>query len=368
MSEAGEPSAAKGARRAIERGRRRRRDGDREEVANERHAAPTKAPPASGCLFVLAAPSGGGKTSLVAALLEREPGIRLSVSYTTRAPRPGETDGVHYHFVDEPRFLALKAKGEFLEHAYVHGHWYATSATWLSDQVAHGHDVLLEIDWQGAAQVRRLIPAAVHIFILPPSLALLRERLEKRGQDSPEVILRRLDAAREEMRHCARLRLCYYESGLCTSSRRPVRDRARGSPDRSAADGAPRASPAAIAGKLTDPEDSMARITIDDCLEKIPNRFELTLAATNRARQISAGSSPLRRHRPRQADRRRPARDRRGQGRHRDAAEGKAVTTSSCVLPERSAPDGRAHWRPAAMRHVGNRGVHPTPRQLPAAA
>ena len=163
---------------------------------------PTRAPPASGCLFVLAAPSGGGKTSLVAALLEREPGIRLSVSYTTRAPRPGERDGVHDHFVDEPGFLELKAKGEFLEHAFVHGNWYATSATWLGDQVARGLDVLLEIDWQGAVQVRRLIPAAVHIFILPPSLALLRERLEKRGQDSPEVIGHRLDAAREEMRHC----------------------------------------------------------------------------------------------------------------------------------------------------------------------
>jgi guanylate kinase len=172
--------------------------GDKEAAA----VAPTKAPPASGCLFVLAAPSGGGKTSLVAALLEREPGIRLSVSYTTRAPRPGETEGVHYHFVDEPRFLALNAAGEFLEHAFVHGHWYATSAVWLNEQVAHGNDVLLEIDWQGAAQVRRLIPAAVHIFILPPSLASLKERLEKRGQDSPEVVERRLDAAREEMRHC----------------------------------------------------------------------------------------------------------------------------------------------------------------------
>ena len=166
------------------------------------NAGPTKAPPASGCLFVLAAPSGGGKTSLVGALLGREPGIRLSVSYTTRAPRPGEIDGVHYHFVDERHFLALRAKGEFLEHAMVHGYWYATSATWLTDQVARGHDVLLEIDWQGAAQVRRLIPEAVHIFILPPSLASLKERLEKRGQDSPEVILQRLDAAREEMRHC----------------------------------------------------------------------------------------------------------------------------------------------------------------------
>ena len=162
----------------------------------------TKAPPASGCLFVLAAPSGGGKTSLVRSLLEREPGIRLSVSYTTRAPRPGEQDGIHYHFVDEPAFMKLKDRGEFLEHAHVHGHWYATSATWLKQEVQHGHDVLLEIDWQGAQQVRRLIPEAVHIFILPPSLASLKERLEKRGQDSAAVIARRLEAARDEMRHC----------------------------------------------------------------------------------------------------------------------------------------------------------------------
>jgi guanylate kinase len=160
------------------------------------------APIATGNLFVIAAPSGGGKTSLVRALLAREPGIRLSVSYTTRAPRPGETDGVHYHFVDEPRFLALKERGEFLEHAHVHGNWYATSATWLQDQVAAGHDVLLEIDWQGAAQVRRLIPATVGIFLLPPSLAVLKERLENRRQDSPDVIARRLDAAQAEMHHC----------------------------------------------------------------------------------------------------------------------------------------------------------------------
>ena len=162
----------------------------------------TKAPPASGCLFVLAAPSGGGKTSLVKALLEREPGMRLSVSYTTRAPRPGETDGVDYHFVDEPTFMTLKDRGEFLEHAHVHGNWYATSATWLAKEVHDGHDVLLEIDWQGARQVRTLINGAVLIFILPPSLESLRERLHKRGQDTDEVIARRIDAAREEMRHC----------------------------------------------------------------------------------------------------------------------------------------------------------------------
>ena len=164
--------------------------------------AATDAVPA-GNLYVVAAPSGGGKTSLVRALLEREPDIRLSVSYTTRPPRPGETDGADYHFVDETRFLALKNTGEFLEHAHVHGNWYATSATWLVRQIAAGHDVLLEIDWQGAQQVRKLIPSTVRIFILPPTLALLRHRLEKRGQDTPAVIARRLEAAREEMRHCA---------------------------------------------------------------------------------------------------------------------------------------------------------------------
>jgi guanylate kinase len=162
----------------------------------------TNPPPASGCLFVLAAPSGGGKTSLTRELLIREPGIRLSVSYTTRPPRPGEQDGVHYQFVDEAKFMALKSAGEFLEHAFVHGNWYATSATWLKQQVAEGHDMLLEIDWQGAAQVRRLIASSVSIFILPPSLAQLEERLRKRGQDSKAVIARRLEAAREEMRHC----------------------------------------------------------------------------------------------------------------------------------------------------------------------
>jgi guanylate kinase len=162
----------------------------------------TRSPGASGCLFVVAAPSGGGKSSMVNALLEREPGIRLSVSYTTRLPRPGESEGHHYHFIDVPTFLALKARGEFLEHAFVHGNWYATSATWLQAQVAAGQDVLLEIDWQGAAQVRRLIPDSVHIFVVPPSIEALRERLEKRAQDPPAVIEQRVIAAREEMRHC----------------------------------------------------------------------------------------------------------------------------------------------------------------------
>jgi guanylate kinase len=157
---------------------------------------------ATGNLFVVAAPSGAGKTSLTRALLDRDPAIRLSVSYTTRGPRPGEKDGVHYHFVTPERFAALKDSGEFLEHAYVHGNWYATSATWLKGQVAGGQDVLLEIDWQGAAQVRRIIPDSVQIFILPPSLDSLRQRLNSRGQDDAATIERRLTAAREEMQHC----------------------------------------------------------------------------------------------------------------------------------------------------------------------
>jgi len=155
-----------------------------------------------GNLFVIAAPSGGGKTSLTRALLERERGIKLSVSYTTRAPRPGEREGVDYHYVSADRFMALKAAGEFLEHAHVHGNWYATSATWLKAEVDAGRDVLLEIDWQGAAQVRDLMPGSVQVFILPPSLESLRQRLVKRGQDDAATIVRRLEAAREEIRHC----------------------------------------------------------------------------------------------------------------------------------------------------------------------
>src|SRR5512139_3099921 len=128
----------------------------------------------TGNLFVVVAPSGAGKTSLVGALLEREPNIHLSVSYTTRAPRPGERDGREYHFVDTARFEAMIAAGDFLEHASVYGHYYGTSRRWIEAQLAGDHDVLLEIDWQGARQLRRLFPALTGIFILPPSLAELR--------------------------------------------------------------------------------------------------------------------------------------------------------------------------------------------------
>lgn len=154
----------------------------------------------SGSLFIVCAPSGGGKTSIVNAVLERDPALKLSVSFTTRAPRPGELEGVHYHFVDETKFAQLDDSGAFLESALVHGHHYATSRLWLEDEMMRGHDVLLEIDVQGAEQVRKLIPSAVGIFILPPSWERLRERLVGRGQDALPVITRRLAAARLEMR------------------------------------------------------------------------------------------------------------------------------------------------------------------------
>jgi guanylate kinase len=154
-----------------------------------------------GNLFIICAPSGAGKTSLVNALLEREPDIELSISHTTRAPRTGEVDGREYHFVARDAFLDLASRGGFLESAEVHGNLYGTSHSWVSARRGEGKDILLEIDWQGAAQVRGLIPDAVGVFILPPSPEALRKRLEGRGQDSREVIERRLLAAREEVAH-----------------------------------------------------------------------------------------------------------------------------------------------------------------------
>jgi guanylate kinase len=156
-----------------------------------------------GILFVVAAPSGAGKTSLVKALLKNDPAIRLSVSYTTRAPRPGEVNGVDYHFVGVDRFLQMASSGEFLESAEVYGNYYGTSQAWIAGEIAAGHDILLEIDWQGAAQVKKLFPAAVSLFILPPSIEALRERLSNRAQDSHEVIERRIAAARDDISHAA---------------------------------------------------------------------------------------------------------------------------------------------------------------------
>lgn len=157
----------------------------------------------SGNLFIISAPSGAGKTSLVTAMLAGTPGIDLSVSYTTRAPRPGETDGREYHFVSRETFLEMAKRGDFLESAEVYGNLYGTSQTWIKEETAAGRDILLEIDWQGAAQVRRVFPDCISIFILPPSLAALESRLKGRNQDSAEVIARRLQAARDDIAHVA---------------------------------------------------------------------------------------------------------------------------------------------------------------------
>jgi len=154
-----------------------------------------------GTLYIVSAPSGAGKTSLVAALLKADPDVRLSVSHTTRTPRPGEVDGREYNFVSLAEFERMERAGEFLESALVFGNRYGTSMTWLSARIAEGRDILLEIDWQGAAQVRKLKPETVTIFILPPSLEVLEQRLRGRGTDAAEVIARRLAAAREEMAH-----------------------------------------------------------------------------------------------------------------------------------------------------------------------
>ncbi|MBS0542965.1 MAG: guanylate kinase [Proteobacteria bacterium] len=156
-----------------------------------------------GTLFVVTAPSGAGKTTLVRGLLQRDPRVQLSVSFTTRAPRAGEQNGREYNFVDVPTFRALRDRGEFLEWAEVHGNYYATSRVWLKEQVAAGRDTLLEIDWQGAQQVRKTFPEAVGVFILPPALEELERRLRGRNTDSDDVISRRLLAARGEMRHVA---------------------------------------------------------------------------------------------------------------------------------------------------------------------
>jgi len=155
----------------------------------------------SGLLFVITAPSGAGKSSLIDALLKDDPRLKLSVSYTTRAPRPGEANGREYHFVDDKTFMAMLERGEFLESAEVHGNRYGTSEAVIREALARGQDLVLEIDWQGAQQVRRLYPECHGVFILPPSVAELERRMRARGQDSDAVIRRRLASAEEEISH-----------------------------------------------------------------------------------------------------------------------------------------------------------------------
>ncbi|ARU90408.1 guanylate kinase [Pseudomonas sp. M30-35] len=155
----------------------------------------------TGTLYIISAPSGAGKTSLVKALIDSEAMIRVSVSHTTRAMRPGETDGVNYHFVDREQFHGMLDKSEFLEHAEVFGNLYGTSQTWVEKTLTEGYDLILEIDWQGAQQVRKLMPDSRSIFILPPTQEALRHRLTNRGQDSGEIIEQRMREAVSEMSH-----------------------------------------------------------------------------------------------------------------------------------------------------------------------
>jgi len=155
----------------------------------------------SGTLYIVSAPSGAGKTSLVTALIKADPRVSVSVSHTTRAKRPGEEHGVNYHFVSHDEFKALIAKGDFLEHAEVFGNFYGTSRSALQEVLDRGNDLILEIDWQGAQQVRKLMPEARSVFILPPSRQALRERLDGRGQDSEAIIAGRMKEAVSEMVH-----------------------------------------------------------------------------------------------------------------------------------------------------------------------
>jgi guanylate kinase len=154
-----------------------------------------------GTLYVISAPSGAGKTSLVAEMLKVDDRLGVSISHTTRPMRTGEKDGVNYHFVSRGEFEAMINRGDFLEHADVFGNYYGTSQVWVKDTLATGRDVILEIDWQGAAQVRHLLPECVGVFIVPPSPGALTERLTGRGTDAPEVVERRLNEAADECSH-----------------------------------------------------------------------------------------------------------------------------------------------------------------------
>jgi guanylate kinase len=172
-----------------------------------------------GKLFVVTAPSGAGKTSLIEAVMRDDPSLKISVSYTTRAPRAGERDGVDYHFVERETFEAMQRRGEFLESAEVHGNHYGTSRKVILDAVAAGEDLILEIDWQGARQVRELYPDCIGIFILPPSIEELERRMRGRGKDSDEVIRRRVQNAKEELEHAGEFKYAIINKDFDTARR-----------------------------------------------------------------------------------------------------------------------------------------------------
>ena len=152
-----------------------------------------------GSMLMIVAPSGAGKSSLVRGLLEKDPSLQLSISFTTRSPRPGEQDGREYNFVSEADFIKRRDAGDFLEWASVHGNYYGTSKSWIEAQMAQGKDVMLEIDWQGARQIREIVSEAIWIFVLPPSIQTLEDRLRKRAQDDEATIAKRVAAAKEEI-------------------------------------------------------------------------------------------------------------------------------------------------------------------------
>ncbi len=173
----------------------------------------------AGRLFVITAPSGAGKSSLIQALMKDDPGLRLSISYTTRSPRPGEANGREYHFVDDATFLAMRERGEFLESAEVHGYRYGTSNRVIREALERGEDLILEIDWQGAQQVRKLFPDCVGVFIHPPSVEELERRMRVRAQDSEAVIRRRLENAREELMHAGEFKYAIINKDFDTAKR-----------------------------------------------------------------------------------------------------------------------------------------------------
>lgn len=173
----------------------------------------------SGKLFVVTAPSGAGKTSLIEAVMKDDPSLKISVSYTTRKPRPGEKEGVDYHFVDQRTFRAMQQRGDFLESAEVHGNHYGTAKQVILDAIAKGEDLILEIDWQGAQQVRRLYPGAVGIFILPPTVQELERRMRARAQDSDAVIRQRVANAREELAHAGEFKYAIINKDFETARR-----------------------------------------------------------------------------------------------------------------------------------------------------
>ena len=172
-----------------------------------------------GTLFVVTAPSGAGKTSLIEAVMKDDPTLKISVSYTTRKPRPGEKEGVDYHFVDERTFRAMQDRGDFLESAEVHGNHYGTAKQVILEAIAKGEDLILEIDWQGAQRVRRLYPEAVGIFILPPTVQELERRMRARAQDSDTVIRRRVANARDELAHAGEFKYAIINKDFETARR-----------------------------------------------------------------------------------------------------------------------------------------------------